>query len=362
MVTPANSTQTRHLLDCDTQPGKLVRELENDSLICTACGHLCKLKSGQRGICKVRYNDQGILRVPFNYVAGLQNDPIEKKPFFHALPGSRAMSFGMLGCDFRCAYCQNWFTSQTLRDDLSTQESTHMTAKDICELAQRNDARTIVSTYNEPLITSEWAVEVFQEARKRGIRTAFVSNGHGTPEVIEYISPWIDFYKIDLKTFSDKNYRKLGGNLTAVLDTVGRVFSAGMWTEIVTLVIPDYNDSDKELTNIAEFIASISLDIPWHVTAFHPDYKMQDRGRTPVTTLLRAREHGKQAGLKFVYSGNVPGQAENAENTYCPECDKALVTRIGFRVRNNYLQDGCCPKCREPIAGRWSEDGISPNL
>tara|TARA_B100000678_G_C18133009_1_gene471510 strand:- start:281 stop:994 length:714 start_codon:yes stop_codon:yes gene_type:complete len=237
-----------------------------------------------------------------------------------------------------------------------------MTAKDICELAQRNDARTIVSTYNEPLITSEWAVEVFQEARKRGIRTAFVSNGHGTPEVIEYISPWIDFYKIDLKTFSDKNYRKLGGNLTAVLDTVGRVFSAGMWTEIVTLVIPDYNDSDKELTNIAEFIASISLDIPWHVTAFHPDYKMQDRGRTPVTTLLRAREHGKQAGLKFVYSGNVPGQAENAENTYCPECDKALVTRIGFRLRNNYLQDGCCPKCREPIAGRWSEDGISPNL
>ncbi len=362
MVTPANSTQTRHLLDCDTQPGKLVRELENDSLICTACGHLCKLKSGQRGICKVRYNDQGILRVPFNYVAGLQNDPIEKKPFFHALPGSRAMSFGMLGCDFRCAYCQNWFTSQTLRDNLSTQESTHMTAKDICELAQRNDARTIVSTYNEPLITSEWAVEVFQEARKRGIRTAFVSNGHGTPEVIEYMSPWIDFYKIDLKTFSDKNYRKLGGNLTAVLDTVGRVFSAGMWTEIVTLVIPDYNDSDKELTNIAEFIASISQDIPWHVTAFHPDYKMQDRGRTPVTTLLRAREHGKQAGLKFVYSGNVPGQAENAENTYCPECDKALVTRIGFRLRNNYLQDGCCPKCREPIAGRWSEDGISPNL
>ena len=362
MVTPANSTQTRHRLDCDTQPGKLVRELENDSLICTACGHLCKLKPGQRGICKVRYNDQGILRVPFNYVAGLQNDPIEKKPFFHALPGSRAMSFGMLGCDFRCAYCQNWFTSQTLRDNLSTQESTHMTAKDICELAQRNDARTIVSTYNEPLITSEWAVEVFQEARKRGIRTAFVSNGHGTPEVIEYISPWIDFYKIDLKTFSDKNYRKLGGNLTAVLDTVGRVFSAGMWTEIVTLVIPDYNDSDKELTNIAEFIASISLDIPWHVTAFHPDYKMQDRGRTPVTTLLRAREHGKQAGLKFVYSGNVPGKVENAENTYCPECDKALVTRIGFRLRNNYLQDGCCPKCREPIAGRWSEDGISPIL
>lgn len=187
------------------------------------------------------------------------------------------------------------------------------------------------------------------------MRTAFVSNGHGTPEVIEYISPWIDFYKIDLKTFSDKNYRKLGGNLTAVLDTVSRVFSAGMWTEIVTLVIPDYNDSDEELTNIAEFIASISADIPWHVTAFHPDYKMKDRGKTPVTTLLKAYKKGKQAGLKFVYLGNMPGQVETTENTYCPECDEPLVIRIGFRVKNNYLQSGRCPKCRECIAGRWLE-------
>ena len=356
------TNQPKNLLDCATQPGKLVKKLEKDSLICTACGHLCKLKSGQRGVCKVRYNEKGVLRVPFNYVAGFQNDPIEKKPFFHALPGSRAMSFGMLGCDFRCAYCQNWFTSQALRDDQATQESTHMTATDICDLARRNDARTIVSTYNEPLITSEWAVEVFDEARRRGMRTAFVSNGHGTPEVIEYLSPWIDFYKIDLKTFSDKNYRKLGGSLTAVLDTVGRVFSAGMWTEIVTLVIPNYNDSDKELTNIAEFIASISTEIPWHVTAFHPDYKMNDRGSTPVATLLKARKKGKQAGLKFVYLGNMPGKVENTENTYCPECDELLVARIGFRVRDNYLQGGCCPRCREPIAGRWSEDGISPIL
>jgi len=355
MVTPANSTQIRYPLDRNTKPGKLVRQLEDDSLICTACGHLCKLKSGQRGICKVRYNDQGTLRVPFNYVAGLQNDPIEKKPFFHAFPGSRALSFGMLGCDFRCAYCQNWFTSQTLRDDQSTQKSDYMTAEEICNLAKRNGARTIVSTYNEPLITSEWAVEVFKEARKRELRTAYVSNGHGTPEVIEYISPWIDFYKVDLKTFSDKNYRKLGGNLNAVLDTINRVFSGGMWTEIVTLVIPDYNDSDEELTGIAEFIASVSIDIPWHVTAFHPDYKMKDREGTPVATLLRARGIGKQAGLKFVYSGNMPGQVENTENTYCPGCDEPLIVRIGFRVKNNYLQNGHCPKCSEPIAGRWSE-------
>jgi pyruvate formate lyase activating enzyme len=228
-----------------------------------------------------------------------------------------------------------------------------MTAREICNLAQRNGARTIVSTYNEPLITSEWAVEVFNEARRRGMRTAFVSNGHGTPEVIEFISPWIDFYKIDLKTFSDKNYRKLGGNLNAVLDTVDRIFSAGIWTEIVTLVIPNYNDSNEELTSIAEFIASISKDIPWHVTAFHPDYKMKDRETTPATTLLRARRLGKQAGLKFVYSGNSPGKVENSENTYCPECDELLVTRIGFRVKNNFLHNGSCFNCLEAIAGRW---------
>ena len=348
-----NSNVRLNLIDDHTQPGDLIRALEGGSLVCTACGHLCKLKPGQRGICKVRYNDKGTLRVPFNYVAGVQNDPIEKKPFFHALPGSLAMSFGMLGCDFRCAYCQNWFTSQTIRDDRATLESTQMTAADICNLAKRNGSGTIVSTYNEPLITSEWAVEVFKEARIKGLRTAFVSNGHGTPEVIEYLSPWIDFYKIDLKTFSEKNYRRLGGNLPAVLDTIRRGFSSGMWTEIVTLVIPNYNDSDEELNNMAEYLASISTDIPWHVTAFHPDYKMQDRSRTPVATLLRAYHIGKKAGLKFVYSGNMPGQVGNTENTYCPKCNEPLIERIGFRIKKNHLKDGACPKCYKPIAGCW---------
>ena len=346
-------TRINHLIDDHTQPGELVRTLEGDSLICTACGHLCKLKPDQRGVCKVRYNSEGTLRVPFNYVAGIHNDPIEKKPFFHALPGSLAMSFGMLGCDFHCAYCQNWFTSQTLRDDKATVESTRMTATEVCDFAIRKGSKTVVSTYNEPLITSEWAVEVFREARQAGLRTAFVSNGHGTPEVIEYLSPWVDFYKIDLKTFSEKNYRRLGGNLSAVLDTIYRVFSAGMWTEIVTLVVPGYNDSDAELSEIAQFIASVSTDIPWHVTAFHPDYNMQDRGRTPVSTLLKAREKGKQAGVKFVYSGNIPGQVENTENTYCPKCDELLIERIGFRVQKNFLHQGACPKCGESIAGCW---------
>lgn len=340
-------------LDACTRPGELLRRISDEVLLCTACGHLCKLRPGQRGVCKVRFNDAGTLRVPFAYAAGVQNDPIEKKPFFHVLPGSQALSFGMLGCDFRCAYCQNWFTSQTLRDDTATLNFDRITAAEICDLAVRHGSETVVSTYNEPLITSEWAVEVFQEAKSRGLGTGYVSNGHGTPEVLEYIRPWLDLFKIDLKSFSAKNYRRLGGNLEAVLETIRSVHAMGFWMEIVTLVIPQYNDSDRELAEIAEFLASVSVDIPWHVTAFHPDYKMTDRDRTPAETLLRARRHGQKAGLKFVYSGNLPGLVNNTESTFCPKCGDQLIERRGFRVLANRLKDGACPECAEPIPGRW---------
>ena len=340
-------------LDQSTRPGDLVKPLSDGALICTACGHLCKLRPGQRGVCKVRFNEDGVLRVPFNYAAGVQNDPIEKKPFFHVLPGSSAMSFGMLGCDFHCSYCQNWFTSQTLRDDASTLNFSSITAVEICDLAQQQGAKSVISTYNEPLITSEWAVEVFREAEQRGLKTGYVSNGHGTPEVLEYLKPWLDLFKIDLKSFSAKNYRRLGGNLDAVLETIRQVHAKGFWTEIVTLVVPDYNDSDEELTKMAEFIASVSVDIPWHVTGFYPTYKMTDRESTPAKTLLRARQRGMDSGLKYVYSGNRTGQVENTESTFCPQCDEIVIERQGFRVLSNRLVSGSCPKCREPLPGRW---------
>ncbi|MBT5261214.1 MAG: AmmeMemoRadiSam system radical SAM enzyme [Nitrospina sp.] len=342
-----------HNLDSLTRPGDLVKKLDGGSLICTACGHLCKLRPGQRGICKVRFNSEGTLMVPFRYSAGLQNDPIEKKPFFHALPGSLALSFGMLGCDFRCAYCQNWFTSQSLKDEASTVRAIPVTAGEICDQAQQQGSKVVVSTYNEPLITSEWAVEVFQEAKSRGLGTAYVSNGHGTPEVLEYLRPWMDLFKIDLKSFSEKEYRRLGGNLSAVLETIQSVYATGIWLELVTLLVPGYNDSDKEMAEIAEFIAGISPTIPWHVTAYHPDYKMQDRGRTPVDTLLLATRHGKEAGLQFVYSGNLPGQVKNTENTYCPHCQQLLVERKGFRVLSVHLKGESCPSCNVPVPGRW---------
>ncbi|GJL79224.1 MAG: AmmeMemoRadiSam system radical SAM enzyme [Nitrospinaceae bacterium] len=347
------SKTIQNALDQATRPGELVKQLSADVLLCTACGHLCKLRPGQRGVCKVRFNENGALRVPFNYAAGVQNDPIEKKPFFHVLPGSQALSFGMLGCDFHCSYCQNWFTSQALRDDSSTLNFSSISASEICDLAEQRGSNSIISTYNEPLITSEWAVEVFRVAKERGLRTGYVSNGHGTPEVLEYIQPWVDLFKVDLKSFSAKNYRRLGGNLDAVLETIRQVHAMGLWLEIVTLVIPGYNDSDDELSEIAEFIASVSVDIPWHVTGFHPDYKMVDRGATPSATLLRARQHGLDSGLKFVYSGNRAGQVGNTESTFCPKCDDLIIERCGFRVLSNRLVSGSCPKCRECIPGKW---------
>lgn len=340
-------------LDRQTREGDLFLPVEDNKLLCTACGHRCVLKPDQRGVCKVRYNQGGRLMVPFNYTGGWANDPIEKKPFFHVLPGSEAMSFGMLGCDFRCDYCQNWLTSQTLRDEKSTQRYFPATPEQICEVAVQHGSQSLISTYNEPLITSEWAVEVFKVARQRGLVTGYVSNGHGTPEVLEYIQPWVDLYKVDLKCFDDKKYKLLGGNFQEVLETIRGVKQMGLWTEIVTLVIPDYNDSDSELGQIAEFIASVSTEIPWHVTAFHPDYKMTDRGRTPVDTLQRARKLGQDAGLDFVYSGNRPGEVGDSENTFCTQCQKVLIARHGFRVMENAINDGACPDCATPVPGRW---------
>lgn len=320
---------------------------------CMACGHRCLIPPGRSGVCKVRFNREGRLFGPWGYVAGLQDDPIEKKPFYHALPGTRALSFGMLGCDFHCGYCQNWVTSQALRDDAAGAQASPVSAEEVVVHAKRRGALTLTSTYNEPLITAEWAAEIFRMGKNAGLFTSFVSNGNSTDEVIGFIRPWLDFYKIDLKGFDDKRYRQLGGTLQNVLDGVERVYKAGLWLEVVTLIVPGFNDSDGELGAIAGFLAGLSADIPWHVTAFHPDYRMQERGRTPAKTLLRAHRIGKAAGLNFVYPGNVMGQVGGLENTYCPHCEALLVERHGFALRAYHLQNGCCPRCQAGIPGFW---------
>lgn len=337
-----------------TTPGELYEKLPDNKLRCVACGHRCLILDGHDGICRVRFNRGGTLYVPTNYFGALQCDPIEKKPFFHALPGTLAMSFGMLGCDLHCGYCQNWFTSQALRDPMSTAPPVPMSAGKFCRMAIEQGAETVTSTYNEPLITSEWAVEIFKEARKHGLHTSYVSNGNGTEEVLDYIKPWVDFYKVDLKSFNDKNYRQLGGKLDNVLKTVEMLYEKGFWLEIVTLFIPGFNDSAEEMRQIAKFLAGISRDIPWHCTAFHPDYKMADRDHTSARILSNACEIGRGAGLHFCYAGNLPGHAGDWENTRCPNCNELLVKRSGFTVLGYWLSDdGTCPKCATPIAGRW---------
>ncbi|MBI2191812.1 MAG: AmmeMemoRadiSam system radical SAM enzyme [Planctomycetes bacterium] len=339
-----------------TREGVLYEKLPENRVRCFACGHRCKIPEGKPGICKVRSNRGGTLLVPTGYVGALQVDPTEKKPFFHALPGSIAMSFGMLGCDFHCGYCQNWLTSQALRDPGSVVPPRDITPEHMIQLARRHHAQVIATTYNEPLITSEWAVEIFRLAKPAGFRCAYVSNGNGTPEVLEYIRPWVDLYKVDLKSFRDRHYRELGGVLENVLETVRRLHRTGFWVEIVTLTVPGFNDSNEELRDIARFLVGISPDIPWHVTAFHQDYRMLDREDTPVKTLLRAAEIGKEAGLHYVYAGNRPGSVGPWENTYCPGCRALLIERFGFRVLQNRLADGsgCCPDCGRAIAGVWS--------
>ena len=350
----ANEVQA-YVMDNHTEVGTLW-QAEGDRILCYACGHRCLIGEGRRGICKVRFNRNGQLRVPFGYVAALQCDPVEKKPFFHVYPSSDALTFGMLGCDLHCSYCQNWFTSQALRDVAANAPLQPTTPAQLVAMAQRENARLVVSSYNEPLITAEWAVAVFEEANAAGLTCAFVSNGNATPEALDYIRPWIKAYKVDLKSFRDRPYRALGGTLEQITETIRMVHARGIWLEVVTLVVPGFNDSEEELRDAARFLASVSRDIPWHVTGFHKDYKMTGPDNTEAHELIRAAEIGAEEGLHFVYAGNRPGQVGPWEDTRCPACQETLIERFGFLVRSYHLStEGCCPRCQTPIPGVWPD-------
>ena len=349
-------------LDRQTVVGTLWR-VEGGRVRCVACGHRCLIAPGRRGICKVRFNASGQLRVPFGYTAGVACDPVEKKPFFHVYPGADALTFGMLGCDFHCSYCQNWVTSQALRDEAASASLRPVAAEELVQAARRHGAQLMVSSYNEPLITAEWAVDVFREARQAGLLTGFVSNGNATPEVLRYLRPWLDLYKVDLKSFHDHRYRELGGRLGPILDSIERIYDMGFWLEIVTLVVPGFNDSPAELQAMGKFIAGVSADIPWHLTAFHPDYKMISQEDTSSAALLSAVEIGREAGLKFVYAGNLPNQVGASENTCCPSCRATLIRRRGFRILENRLKDdGVCPDCNARIPGVWARSKAAPPI
>ncbi len=333
---------------------ELYEKLDRNRVRCYSCGHECPIADGQPGVCKVRYNQGGTLYVPWGYVGGVQCDPIEKKPFFHAHPGGLAYSFGMLGCDLHCSYCQNWVTSQALRDPEAVSPPLPVEPEALVHEARELGAKVVVSTYNEPLITSEWAVAIFQEAKAAGLETGFVSNGNGTPQVLEFLRPWVGSLQGGPEELRRPPLSPARRPHRAHPRTIRRLHEMGFWVEIVTLLIPGFNDSDDELKRMAEFLAGVSPEIPWHVTAFHQDYKMTDPEDTPPETLLRAAAIGRGAGLRFVYAGNLPGQVGDLENTYCPNCKTLLVERFGYFIRGYHLTpDGACPKCHQQIPGRW---------
>ncbi len=333
-----------------TRPASLCEGLGDGKVRCTACAHRCLTAPGGAGRCAVRFNDRGVLKAPWGYVSGAAPDPIEKKPFFHVLPGARTLSFGMFGCNFHCDFCQNWqIADLKAAGGVSPLETT---PGELVSVAAAAGAGVVVSTYNEPLITAEWAAAVFAAAKKEKLRTAFVSNGYATPEAAAFLRPVLDFWKVDLKSFNDANYRRVcGAELPRVLDGLKLILASGFFVEVVTLVIPGFNDSDEEIGAMAAFLAGLSKDIPWHLTAFHPDHRMTGVPPTPRDTLYPARDIARSAGLRYVYTGNERGAG--GQDTVCPSCGLAVIAREGFSVTKNLLgKRGACP-CGRKIPGVW---------
>ncbi|MHA1712518.1 MAG: AmmeMemoRadiSam system radical SAM enzyme [Candidatus Ranarchaeia archaeon] len=329
---------------------------EDQSVTCQLCRHHCRIQVGQRGICAVRENRDGRLySLVYGRLIAQHVDPIEKKPLYHVLPGTRSYSIATVGCNFRCKNCQNADISQAAREHPGqpipgTREE--IPADRIVEAAKAAACHSIAYTYTEPTIFFEYALEVAKKAHAQGLKNVFVTNGYISEDPLREIAPVLDAANIDLKGFTEDFYHKIcAARLDETLNSIRLYYKLGIWIEITTLVIPGLNDSDDELRGIAEFIHGISPDIPWHVSRFHPDYQMVDRGVTPVETLLRAQEISREVGLNYVYVGNVLGLGET---TVCPNCAEILVQRRGFAMGEHRLINGRCPRCHSFIPGIWS--------
>ena len=328
---------------------------EKQLLQCFLCSHRCRIKEGRRGICGVRENREGKLySLVYSRLVSENIDPIEKKPLFHVIPASLSYSISTVGCNFRCHHCQNYGISQYPHEHKGEIPGRHRTPEQVVDAARERGCKSISYTYVEPTIFYEFAYDTARLAHQAGIMNVFVSNGYTSPEACRDIAPYLDANNIDLKAFSDKFYREVcGAKLAPVLETISLMKELGVWVEITTLVIPGWNDSDKELLSIAEFIKSVDPQIPWHVTAFYPTYKMTDRGATPVSALRRARDIGLAAGLHYVYEGNVPG--EGGENTFCHKCSRVIINRRGFAVSSVHMDGNRCGFCQEPVAGIFQQ-------
>lgn len=326
------------------------------SVRCNLCRHNCHIKDGKFGICMVRENRGGTLySIFYGRPCALAIDPIEKKPLFHFRPGSRSFSVATLGCNFQCEFCQNWDISQYGRpqtlDHRPQTKYKEIDAVDIVKMAVEHGCKTISYTYSEPTIFYEYARDIGRLAKKEGIENVFVTNGYMTREMLDDSRDWLTAANVDLKAFKNETYHKImKADLNGVLDSIAHMKKLGLWIEITTLVVPQMNDDERELADIARFIAGVGRDIPWHVSRFHPQYKMTDRKPTPIATMRRAYELGKKAGLKYIYMGNVTG--DDTENTFCWNCNEKLIERFGFSIGKVKLTKACiCPKCSSKIDG-----------
>jgi pyruvate formate lyase activating enzyme len=323
------------------------------SVLCRLCAHECVIRAGLRGICGVRENRDGTLvTLVADRLAAIDVDPIEKKPFFHFLPGSTAYSVATAGCNLRCRFCQNWQISQWPRERAEPPPGLVTTPRDIVAGALSRRCRTVAYTYTEPTVFFELALETAPLAADAGLRNVFVTNGYMTAEALAMIAPVLDGANVDLKSFSDRFYRRIcGATLSPVLDTIRRMRDRAIWVEVTTLLVPGCNDSDEELRKLAGWLADLDREIPWHVSAFAPAYRMLDVPPTSISSLYRAARIGREAGLRHVYTGNVtlPGM----EDTACQACGTWLVRRRRFAVIDNRVTHGRCPVCAEAVAGVW---------
>jgi pyruvate formate lyase activating enzyme len=322
------------------------------AVVCRLCAHRCVIKPGKTGVCAVRENREGrLVTLVYGEVVAAHVDPIEKKPLFHFLPGSTALSIATPGCNFHCGFCQNWQISQAPRRRGGAVAGEPFPPEAVIREAVDRGCRSISYTYTEPTIFFEYAYETARLAREAGLLNSFVTNGYMTAEALELIRPVLDAANVDLKAFSDETYRRVcGARLEPVLDSIRRMKALGVWVEVTTLVVPGLNDGDDELAAIARFIASVDPDIPWHVSRFHPDYEYTQAPATPLERLRAAAAAGRREGLRHIYVGNVPGETED---TVCPVCGTVLIRRRGFAVLANVLRDARCPSCGTPLAGRF---------
>ncbi|MGD9346838.1 MAG: AmmeMemoRadiSam system radical SAM enzyme [Candidatus Aminicenantes bacterium] len=328
----------------------LYHSLEGQRLVCNLCSHRCEIVPDKFGICGVRQNREGTL---FTHVYGdviaAHVDPIEKKPLYHYLPGSTAFSVATIGCNFKCPFCQNWQISQQSKRQGDAGFSEFFTPEDVVRAAKNQGCQSISYTYTEPTIFFEFAYDTAKLAKKEGLGNSFVTNGYMTAEALKTINPYLDACNVDLKSFREQFYQEMcRAHLEPVCASISLMKALGIWVEVTTLVVPGQNDSDEELAEIAHFIADVDPDIPWHISRFHPDYQFTNASATPIETLRKAYSLGKKAGLRYIYIGNVLGEAED---THCPNCGTSLIQRAGFVITKSKIAGEKCSSCGHPIAG-----------